>query len=219
MNVLQHSIHEGIGLIGEWAENNGYEVNVYQAANNNVKLPEVIDTDMLVVLGGPMSVNDDEEWIVKERELIRGMLMAHKSYLGICFGAQQLSKTLGGDVSSCPKEVGWGEVKRLSNIIPGVPEKLDVLHWHGEQFRLPTEATPLFSSPLVENQGFIINENAIGLQFHLEMNEAGVREVVENDSKFIKGNKLKQSAADILKHKIPEMNKQALFAMLDYIKD
>lgn len=44
MNVLQHSIHEGIGLIGEWAENNGYEVNVYQAANNNVKLPEVIDT-------------------------------------------------------------------------------------------------------------------------------------------------------------------------------
>ena len=207
MNVLQHSIHEGIGLIGEWAENNGYEVNVYQAANNNVKLPEVIDTDMLVV------------WIVKERELIRGMLMAHKSYLGICFGAQQLSKTLGGDVSSCPKEVGWGEVKRLSNIIPGVPEKLDVLHWHGEQFRLPTEATPLFSSPLVENQGFIINENAIGLQFHLEMNEAGVREVVENDSKFIKGNKLKQSAADILKHKIPEMNKQALFAMLDYIKD
>ena len=51
------------------------------------------------------------------------------------------------------------------------------------------------------------------------MNEAGVREVVENDSKFIKGNKLKQSAADILKHKIPEMNKQALFAMLDYIKD
>ena len=75
------------------------------------------------------------------------------------------------------------------------------------------------SSPLVENQGFIINENAIGLQFHLEMNEAGVREVVENDSKFIKGNKLKQSAADILKHKVPEMNKQALFAMLDYIKD
>ena len=179
MNVLQHSIHEGIGLIGEWAENNGYEVNVYQAANNNVKLPEVIDTDMLVVLGGPMSVNDDEEWIVKERELIRGMLMAHKSYLGICFGAQQLSKTLG----------------------------------------LPTEATPLFSSPLVENQGFIINENAIGLQFHLEMNEAGVREVVENDSEFIKGNKLKQSAADILKHKVPEMIKQALFAMLDYIKD
>ena len=211
MNVLQHSIHEGIGLIGKWAENNGYEVNVYQAANNNVKLPEVI--------GGPMSVNDDEEWIVKERELIRGMLMAHKSYLGICFGAQQLSKTLGGDVSSCPKEVGWGEVKRLSNIIPEVPEKLDVLHWHGEQFRLPTEATPLFSSPLVENQGFIINENAIGLQFHLEMNEAGVREVVENDSEFIKGNKLKQSAADILKHKVPEMNKQALFAMLDYIKD
>ena len=96
MNVLQHSIHEGIGLIGEWAENNGYEVNVYQAANNNVKLPEVIDTDMLVVLGGPMSVNDDEEWIVKERELIRGMLMAHKSYLGICLERNNFQKLWAG---------------------------------------------------------------------------------------------------------------------------
>ena len=42
MNVLQHSIHEGIGLIGEWAENNGYEVNVYQAANNNVSYQKLL---------------------------------------------------------------------------------------------------------------------------------------------------------------------------------
>lgn len=51
---------------------------------------------MLVVLGGPMSVNDDEEWIVKERELIRGMLMVHKSYLEFVLERNNFQKLWAG---------------------------------------------------------------------------------------------------------------------------
>lgn len=73
INVLQHTPNEGPGVISEWAHQRGHEIYVYHPAQFN-KLPTADETDMLVILGGPMSPNDDLPWIAKERQLIKELL-------------------------------------------------------------------------------------------------------------------------------------------------
>ena len=65
INVLQHTPNEGPGAIRLWAEENGHELYVYHPYRYGI-LPDVEETDMLVILGGPMSPNDDFEWLKKE---------------------------------------------------------------------------------------------------------------------------------------------------------
>lgn len=130
INVLQHTPNEGPGVISEWAHQRGHEIYVYHPAQFN-KLPTADETDMLVILGGPMSPNDDLPWIAKERQLIKELLAQDKPMFGACFGGQQLAMTLGATVKDAPvKEVGWAPVFLKSDVIPDLPEASTVLHWH-----------------------------------------------------------------------------------------
>ncbi|MGB4823720.1 MAG: type 1 glutamine amidotransferase [Leuconostoc mesenteroides] len=218
INVLQHTPNEGPGSIREWAEAHGHEVYVYHPYQFNGILPTAQETDMLVILGGPMSPNDDLPWIKKERELIQELLDKDVPLFGACYGAQQITKTMGYPVSKSPaKEVGWGNVYRKTNTIPNLPEKLLALHWHEEMFDIPADAELLFSSDAVQNQGFVMNHRIVGLQFHFEPQANDVREIVVNDFPYIEGSVLGQTAEDILNTAVPEENKQVMFKILDYI--
>lgn len=99
INVLQHTPNEGPGAIRSWAEENGHELYVYHPYRYGI-LPDVEETDMLVILGGPMSPNDDFEWLKKERDLIRAAIKRDLPIFGACLGAQQISKALGGVVKT-----------------------------------------------------------------------------------------------------------------------
>lgn len=117
--------------------------------------------------------------------MIQQLLDQHKPIFGACYGAQQIVKTLGYAVTKAPhKEVGWAPVYRQSDAIPGIPDQLVALHWHEEMFQVPAEAQLLFSSDLVENQGFLLGDNVIGLQFHFEPQIDNVREMVVNDDQY-----------------------------------
>lgn len=217
INVLQHTPNEGPGMIQDWSQKHGHEMYIYHPYQFG-HLPKASETDMLVILGGPMSPNDDLEWIKQERVLIQELIDQDKPIFGVCYGAQQIVKTLGYQVTKAPaKEVGWAPVYRRDVKYLEIPEELRVLHWHEEMFEVPEAAQLLFSSDAVENQGFIMNHRLVGLQFHLEPKDDNVREMVVNDFPYIKGSVLNQTADDILKEKVSDDNRNTLYKLLDYI--
>ncbi|QBA72566.1 type 1 glutamine amidotransferase [Lactiplantibacillus plantarum] len=217
INVLQHTPNEGPGMIADWAHAHGHTMYVYHPYQFGV-LPTADETEMLVILGGPMSPNDTLTWIKQERDLIQQLLDRDLPMFGACYGAQQIAKTLGYPVTKAPaKEVGWAPIYRQSPVIPGIPAKLSVLHWHEEMFTVPGEATLLFSSDRVTNQGFVWKHRVVGLQFHFEPAADNVREMVVNDYRYIAGSVLNQTAAEILQTPVPRENQQVLNAILNYI--
>ena len=217
INVLQHTPNEGPGAIQSWAHDHGHDMYIYHPYQFG-NLPTAKETDLLVILGGPMSPNDDDEWIGRERVLIKQMLDAHKPILGICFGSQQIAKTLGYRVLDAPaKEVGWAPVYLQNHTITELPEKLTALHWHQQMSEIPREAKLLFSSDLVKNQGFLLGDNVIGLQFHFEPLADNVREMVVNDFPYIQGSIFNQTADDILETPVPDINRAIMFKILDFI--
>ena len=217
VNILQHTPNEGPGLILDWAQVNGHQTFVYHPYQFGY-LPTADETDLLIILGGPMSPNDDLPWISQERELIQELLDKDVPMFGACYGAQQIAKTLGYAVSEAPaKEVGWAPVYLQSHVIPDLPAELLALHWHQEMFEVPKEATLLFSSDAVKNQGFVMNHRVVGLQFHFEPQDDNIREMVVNDFPYIEGSILGQTATDILNMPVSTINKEVMFKILDYI--
>ena len=217
VNILQHTPNEGPGSILDWARVNGHQSFVYHPYQFGY-LPTADETDLLIILGGPMSPNDDVSWISQERELIQELLDKDLPMFGACYGAQQIAKTLGYKVSEAPaKEVGWAPVYLQSHVIPDLPAELLALHWHQEMFEVPKEATLLFSSDAVKNQGFVMNHRVVGLQFHFEPQDDNIREMVVNDFPYIEGSILGQTATDILNIPVLTINKEVMFKILDYI--
>ena len=184
-HYLQHVPFEGLGSIEGWLQEAGYEI-LNTRFFDVVKLPAIKDIDFLVVMGGPMSVNDelDYPWLVTEKEFIRSAFRLGKPVLGICLGAQLIANSMGGEVYPNPvKEIGWFPVEAVTSEDTSVfhfPEKTDVFHWHGETFSLPMGATRLAESKGCKNQAFQIGQNVIGLQFHLETTPMSAQAIVEN---------------------------------------
>ncbi|USS92648.1 type 1 glutamine amidotransferase [Fructobacillus americanaquae] len=219
IHVLQHTPNEGPGSIARWSEKHGHQLTVHHPAHFRDVLPRAEEVDFLVILGGPMSPNDHLPWIAEERALIAQLMAQHKPIFGACFGAQQIAKVLGGKVLDAPyKEVGWAPVQRVSDCIPGLPERMEALHWHEQMFTIPDQAELLFSTALVKNQGFILG-NIFGLQFHFEPEADNIREMVANDGEYANDakNALHQTGATILAHGIPEENQEVMFRLLDYL--
>ncbi|MFZ5877307.1 MAG: type 1 glutamine amidotransferase [Nitrospirota bacterium] len=186
-HVFQHVPFEGPGSIGPWLETRGIGISVTRFFRND-PLPEVEAIDFLVVMGGPMSVNDEHafSWLIAEKRFIRDMINRGKPVLGICLGAQMIANVLGSKVYPNPeKEIGWFPIQSTptSGHHPNAfrfPEQCLVFHWHGETFDLPDGAVRLAKSAACLNQAFQYNANVIGLQFHLETTPASARELVAN---------------------------------------
>lgn len=219
INIIQHTPNERPGSILDWAHDRNHDVYIYHPYQFGY-LPKVDETDMLVIMGGPMSVNDDVDWIEFERDLIKELAQRDVPIFGACFGAQQLSKAFGGKINTSPvKEVGWAPVYLKSDVIDGIPAELTAMHWHGETFEIPDNAELLFSSELLANQGFVIGHRIVGLQFHFELQTDNVREIVTNDFNYIDGSVFKQTKEDILDKEVPKENKDVMYTILDFISE
>jgi GMP synthase-like glutamine amidotransferase len=184
-HYLQHVPFEGLGSIAPWLESAGYQITAtkfYESAS----LPDPEKFDLLIIMGGPMSVNEDDRfpWLRTEKQFIRHTIESGKAVLGICLGAQLIASALGESVyPNRRKEIGWFPIE-------GIPPKqestfcfapsLEVFHWHGETFDLPEGAVLLARSEACENQAFQLGQNIIGLQFHLETTPESARDLVTN---------------------------------------
>ena len=202
-HYLQHVPFEDLGSIALWLENAGYEISCTQFFNTE-ELPQIADIDFLIVMGGPMSVNDGQEypWLTAEKQFIKNAVEAEIPVLGICLGAQLIAHSMGGKVSqNSVKEIGWFPVKAVKpkrSAVFQFPEKTDVFHWHGETFSLPKGATQIAKSEGCENQAFQIGNNIIGLQFHLETTPISAQAIVENCRDELVDGEYIQLEADIL---------------------
>jgi GMP synthase-like glutamine amidotransferase len=184
MSVLQHVEFEGPAAIADWAAGRGVPVCIFPLYRD-ATLPALSDIDMLAVMGGPMSANDEArlDWLGSEIALVHEAITAGKTVLGICLGAQIIAKALGARVfPGRAKETGWFPVQRTvgsSPVFDGLPETFTPFHWHGETFDLPPGATLLASSKATEAQAFAVGHHVLGLQFHMEATEESVRALVK----------------------------------------
>ena len=125
-------------------------------------------------MGAPESANDDLPYLRDEQQLIKNSVEDNIPVLGICLGSQLIAKTFGAQVYKGSKmEIGFYHDLKISNnskLFSGFKNPFSVFHWHGDTFDLPDGATRLALSPNYPNQAFQY-KSAIGLQFHLEVNE------------------------------------------------
>ncbi|WP_099223322.1 type 1 glutamine amidotransferase [Listeria costaricensis] len=217
IDCLQHVAFENPGLIEDWCKERGYALQVHRLDLGEA-VPVAEAVDFLVVLGGPMNIYDDWEPLAKERSLIEALHQAKKPVFGVCLGAQQIAAALGGEVVPNPvKEVGFFPIQTTAakTITDAFPEELTVFHWHGDTFTLPVGAQQIFASVGCANQGFFVEPNLVGLQFHFETKRENVAAIVQHDAAYITEGPYIQSREEIEQTEIPAENKRVLFALLD----
>jgi len=144
----------------------------------------------LVLMGGPMSVNDELPWIKPMLELVRDAVRKDVPVLGHCLGGQLMSKALGGEVTRARvKEIGWGHVDVADNSVARewfAPLKgFDAFHWHGETFTIPPGATRVLGNAHCANQAFATGKH-LGLQCHVEMTERLIRDWCHGGAKELR---------------------------------
>lgn len=184
VHVLQHVSFEGIGSMAQWLEDFGADVS-YTCFFKDHALPHAKDFDLIIVMGGPMSVNDESTlpWLRLEKQFIRDAAEKDVSILGVCLGAQLIASALGARVyKNSQKEIGWFQIEATPNAANAFrfPETCTVFHWHGETLDLPPGAVRLAKSAACENQAFQIGQHIIGLQFHLETTRESAQAILDN---------------------------------------
>ena len=178
--VVQNTRIESSGYLGELLSSDGFDITSINAKHEIIPNKKF---SLVVILGAPESANDDLPYLRAEQQLIKNSVEKNIPVLGICLGSQLIAKTFGAKIYSGPKkEIGfYNDLKISSNstFFSGFQNPFTVFHWHGDTFDLPQGALRLASSEHYPNQAFQY-KSAIGLQFHLEVNEEMVNLWLDN---------------------------------------
>ncbi len=222
---LQHASFETPANIAVWAEARGHSITITHLYRGD-PLPNLADFDFLIAMGGPMSVNDESEhpWLAPEKELIRQCVRANKFVLGVCLGSQLIANALGSRVyRNHAKEIGWMPVSLLpvasDSTLSKLPPRLAVFQWHGETYDLPPGCMHLAQSEGCRIQAFE-HPSALALQFHLEVTEDGVKELIRHCASDIGTGQWEQSKEQMIEggSKYGEAARRTLFDILDTIE-
>ena len=181
--VIQHVSFEDLGTLAPALRAADFSIQLLQAGVDDLTQLESAACDLLIVLGGPIGVYEQQAypWLSDELIALRARLAARRATLGICLGAQLMAAALGAKVypGRNGKEIGWSALigsdapadQPLAALLaPGV----EVLHWHGDTFDLPVGVTHLAGTPRYSNQAFAIEDFALALQFHAEVTAKGL---------------------------------------------
>jgi GMP synthase (glutamine-hydrolysing) len=202
---------ETLGSLKDFLLSDGYRIREVLATKQVI--PENIKNfDAIFVLGGPMSVNDDYDYLRKEKQLILNSIELGIPILGICLGSQLIADSCGGKVQpGLQKEIGWNYVditeEGKNTLFKNISDKkIQVFQWHGDTFLLPKNASVLSFSNLY-TQAFRY-KTAYGIQFHLEVTEPMIVNWIEEYQKEILSENIdKQELIFDVNKKVGELNK------------
>ncbi|AKB19703.1 MULTISPECIES: type 1 glutamine amidotransferase [unclassified Methanosarcina] len=234
IHCLQHLKNETLGNIGTWVSLKGHSLTKTLLYEKPV-FPEPEEFDMLLIMGGTMSVYQEKEfpWLRLEKEFVKKVIDTGKPVLGSCFGAQMIAEVLGGKVARNRfKEIGWHRVKALaeenlnnggginSELPAGLFPEFTAFMWHGDTFEIPEGAVKLFESKACPNQGFIYRGNILGLQFHPEADRRWIRNLIEDSGHELVEGKFIQSEEELLGHKhLLEGSQNIAFSLMDWLEE
>ena len=178
--VFQHVAVEPLGTLDALIRARGHRIRFHNFERDPDAEPDVDRYRGLIVLGGPMNVEDQHRrpHLKTELNAIERALEQGKPVLGICLGAQLLAHVLGAPVQRHRQaEIGWYDLQvsadgRGDTVLGAAGEQLPVFQWHSYSYELPLGATHLARTATCEQQAFRFSSNAYGFQFHLEADEA-----------------------------------------------
>ncbi len=175
--IIRHTPHEGVAGFRAPIEAAGYVLERFDVTDAGFDRLDFLAPDLLILMGGPMGVYEQEAypWITCELARLAGRIAARRPTLGVCLGSQMIAAAMGAKVYPGPvKEVGFapimltpaGKASPLRHI-----SDVPVLHWHGDTFDLPDGAELLASTQAYRNQAFRVGSHLLALQCHPEMGE------------------------------------------------
>ena len=170
--AIQHLSFEDLGSFAQFFEGQGDQIEMKDATRDD--LHPARDADLLIVLGGPISANDSARFpfLTDECHLLEHRISLGLPTIGVCLGAQLIAQVLGAKVYPMGlKEIGFSALAftEAGRAHPLAKISAPVLHWHGETFDLPENATRLASTALCAEQAFAYGDHTLALQFHLEV--------------------------------------------------
>ena len=183
VRIYRHDEPVGAGYFLDFLKSQAIEHELIAIDQGDAVTDDFSNASGLVFLGGDSSVNDPLAWIDDEISLIQQADAENFPIFGHCFGAQLISKALGGTVSRMPrKEIGWFTLDWAENLIAQewfsqLSNNIKAMHWHQYSLTIPTGATPLFGTHYCPNQAFVIN-NMIATTSHVEATPELVQEWV-----------------------------------------
>jgi GMP synthase-like glutamine amidotransferase len=157
-------------------------------AGNANYLPSQDSFDLLILMGGPMNVDETDtyDWLADEKKFILDSIKKGKKIIGVCLGAQLIASCLNAKVKKNEfKEIGWFPVFKTPEaadhqIFSGLPDSFMTFHWHGDTFQIPQNCIRLAASAACSNQAFVYKDKVVGLQFHSEVTLESIGALIDN---------------------------------------
>jgi len=219
--ALRHVPHEELGTLGSALAAAGLPVTIVDLFDQVPDQLPIADAAGLVVMGGPMNVDETDQhpFLIREVEWIQSAVQHGVPFLGVCLGSQLLAKALGSQVyKNKVKEIGWYPLDVLpaaqdDRLFRHCQPRETVFQWHGDTFPLPAGAVQLARTTQCEQQAFRFGPSAYALQFHLEMTAAMVADWLAEPSMCAEVARLPYIDAQIIREQtstnMPRLNEMA----------